>query len=161
MIQIAVMLGGNLPGTPAAMKTALIKFAEGGVQNITAGEPLLSAAEDCVPGTPDFLDMAFVGQWPDSAENLLLLCQKIEREAGRPAIHSSRESRILDCDIILFGNEVINTPDLTIPHPRAHRRRFVLKPLAEIAPQMKFPNGKTVKELLLLSFPEDTMKNIN
>lgn len=148
MRQIAVMLGGNLPGSASAFARALEKFAAAGVGAMRVSPPVSSSAEDCVPGTPDFLDQAFTGVWAGSPEELLALCQRIEREAGRPARHSSRESRILDCDIILFGDEVIDTPALTVPHPRALRRRFVLEPLSRIAPEMRFPGGMTVAEAL-------------
>ena len=144
MIQITVMLGGNLDGTLKAMREALEKFAAAGVENIIESSVINSSAEDCVPGTPDFLDMGFTGYWGKSALELLKLCQRIEIEAGRPAIHSSRESRILDCDIIFFGDEIIRSENLTIPHPRAEKREFVLLPLAEIIPGQKFPDGKTV-----------------
>ena len=57
--------------------------------------------------------------------------------------------RIIDIDILLFGDEVVNTPDLTIPHPAMQYRRFVLEPLAEIAPAMRHPRlRKTVRDLL-------------
>ena len=127
MTEIAVMLGGDLPGTEAAMQLALQKFASAGVAQLRAGKPVVSAAEDCVPGTPDFLDMALVGWWGGAPEELLELCQRIEREAGRPAQHSSREARVLDCDIILFGDLKLDAPRLTIPHPRARKRFFVLE----------------------------------
>ena len=96
----------------------------------------------------DFLDRAVTGVWHDSALELLKLCQKIEVEAGRPVIHSSRESRVLDIDIILFGNEMISLPELIIPHPRARQRRFVLEPLAEIAHDWQFPDSITVASAL-------------
>ena len=145
MVEIALMLGGDLPGTAAAMAEALQKFAVAGVAELRAGEPVMAAAEDCVPGTPDFLDMACCGKWGGSPEELLDLCQRIEREAGRPALHSSREARILDCDIILFGSLELATARLTIPHPRARKRFFVLEPLAALAPEMSFPDGVTVE----------------
>ena len=97
----------------------------------------------CVPGTPDFADQALTGVWSGTSEELLALCQKLERAAGRPKKHSSRESRTLDCDIILFGDAVSDAPELTLPHPRAKRRRFVLEPLAEIAPEWLFPDSGT------------------
>lgn len=147
MKQIAIMLGGNLPGSKAAMLTAVEKFAASGVEEIRCSDIWLSPAEDCVPGTPDFLDMAMTGLWGASPEKLLELCQQLETDAGRPAKHSSRESRILDCDIILFGEEKISTPALTIPHPRAWKREFVLEPLASIAPEMRSPEGLTLREL--------------
>ena len=147
MTQIAVMLGGNLAGTPAAMKEAVEKFAAAGVCGLQVSKAMSSPAVDCVPGTPDFLDMALTGFWEGSAGELLELCQQIEISAGRPAKHSSRESRILDCDIILFGERELESPRLVIPHPRARQRDFVLKPLAEIVPQMRFPDGMTVEEV--------------
>ena len=84
-----------------------------------------------------------------SEEELLTLCQELERRAGRPAVHSSRESRVLDIDLILFGDRVRHDPRLTLPHPRAQQREFVLKPLAQIAPELRFPDsGRTVAECL-------------
>jgi len=104
-----------------------------------------SAAEKCLPGTPDFWDQAVVGSWEASPEELLTLCQHLETAAGRPKVHRSDESRILDCDLICFGNELRNTPFLTLPHPRARERLFVLGPLAEIAPSLRFPDGESIE----------------
>lgn len=148
MTKTAIMLGGNLPGTLQKMDFALEKLQNSGFFVEKISEIFHSEAVDCVPGTPDFLDRAVIGSWGGSAAELLQLCQKIEVEAGRPAIHSSRESRILDIDIILFGGEIINSPQLTIPHPRALQRRFVLEPMAEIAPDWRFPGGVTAAEAL-------------
>ena len=102
-----------------------------------------------VPGTPDFSNAALTGEWTGTATDLLALTQQLEREAGRPARHSSRESRTLDLDLILFGERCSADPRLTLPHPRARQRRFVLEPLAEIAPEMRFPDsGESVAEAL-------------
>ena len=142
------MLGGNLPGTQQAMDFALKKLEQGEFEVNKISQVFHSAAVDCVPGTPDFLDVAVTGYWAASARELLLLTQSIEVAAGRPAQHSSRESRILDIDIILFGNENISLPDLIVPHPRAREREFVLEPLNEIASNRCFPDGTTVKAAL-------------
>ena len=148
MTKTAIMLGGNLPDTLQKMDFALDRLQKSGFIVNKISKIFHSAAVDCVPGTPDFLDRAVTGVWHDSALELLKLCQKIEVEAGRPAIHSSRESRVLDIDIILFGNERISLPELIIPHPRARQRRFVLEPLAEIAPNWQFPDSITVASAL-------------
>lgn len=148
MTKTAIMLGGNLPDTLQKMDFALDRLQKSGFIVNKISKIFHSAAVDCVPGTPDFLDRAVTGVWHDSALELLKLCQKIEVEAGRPVIHSSRESRVLDIDIILFGNEMISLPELIIPHPRARQRRFVLEPLAEIAHDWQFPDSITVASAL-------------
>jgi 2-amino-4-hydroxy-6-hydroxymethyldihydropteridine diphosphokinase len=71
------------------------------------------------------------------------------------------EPRPLDLDLIVFWNEIRNSPDLILPHPRAHRRRFVLQPLSEIAPDLVLPGqGKTVAELLAELPAEETVTRI-
>jgi 2-amino-4-hydroxy-6-hydroxymethyldihydropteridine diphosphokinase len=73
---------------------------------------------------------------------------EIEREMGRQRTQS-KGPRIIDIDIILFGDSVVDSSELTIPHPAMHGRRFVLEPLAEIAPEARHPVfKKTVREML-------------
>jgi 2-amino-4-hydroxy-6-hydroxymethyldihydropteridine diphosphokinase len=79
---------------------------------------------------------------------LLALGKGIENKLGRWG-GPSGAPRTIDIDILLYGDEVLETPELTIPHPRMHRRAFVLVPLVEIAPNVKHPaSGKTAKEML-------------
>ena len=79
---------------------------------------------------------------------LLEITQSIEQTLGRPVDPGFHLPRPLDIDIIIFGNEVADLPRLTLPHPRAHERLFVLEPLNEIAPDWVFPDsGRTVSEL--------------
>ena len=85
----------------------------------------------------------------ETPESLLEKLQELEREFGRKPKTVLNEPRPLDLDLIAFGDETRNGPELILPHPRAHRRRFVLQPLSEIAPDLILPGqGKTVAELL-------------
>jgi len=85
----------------------------------------------------------------ENPESLLEKLRELEREFGRRPKKVLNEPRPLDLDLIAFGSETRNSPELVLPHPRAHFRRFVLQPLNEIAPELILPGqGKTVAQLL-------------
>ena len=97
---------------------------------------------------PRFLNMVCQGHTRLAPEELLSLVKGVELKMGR-APGTSNAPRPIDIDILFFGDQVVDTHDLVIPHPRLTERAFVLVPLAEIAPGLVQPvNGKTVKELL-------------
>ena len=81
-------------------------------------------------------------------EHLLEICQETERSLGRNP-HDQNEPRTIDLDLLFFGQRVINTPPLTIPHPRLHLRRFVLVPLAELDPDWVHPQQHVTVQSLL------------
>jgi 2-amino-4-hydroxy-6-hydroxymethyldihydropteridine diphosphokinase len=97
---------------------------------------------------PPFLNAAAAGETTLAARALLDALLAVERERGRERPHPNA-ARTLDLDLVLFGDGVIDEPGLVVPHPRFRERRFVLEPLAEVAPRMVDPvTGETIAELL-------------
>jgi len=128
-----------------------------------ADEPLRESSlwqttpEDCPPGSPPFVN-AIVGLVPrpeETPESLLTKLQAIETEFGRRPRQVLNEPRPLDLDLISFQAEIRATKALTLPHPRAHRRRFVLQPLSELAPDLVLPGQTASVSRLLAALPPD------
>lgn len=146
---VVLMLGGNIGDTASLFEKTCSELQKEGFCLLQKSSLFITVPVDCVPGTPDFVNQALLGTWSKSPRELLALTQKTEQASGRPRLHSSREARTLDIDIILFGQLVLCEKDLIIPHPRAHQRLFVLEPLCSIAPDLRFPDlQQTAAELL-------------
>jgi 2-amino-4-hydroxy-6-hydroxymethyldihydropteridine diphosphokinase len=145
--RVAVALGSNLGD-----RRAHLDYAVAALQTLFANFAV-STYYDTVPvgvvgPHPLYLNAAAVGESALPARALLDALLAIERERGRARPHANAP-RTLDLDLILCGDRVTEEPGLIVPHPRFRQRRFVLAPLAEIAPELRDPvSGKTVKELL-------------
>ncbi|EPJ1624532.1 2-amino-4-hydroxy-6-hydroxymethyldihydropteridine diphosphokinase [Providencia stuartii] len=98
----------------------------------------------------DFLNMAVALETEFEPEALLDHTQRIELELGRVRKAERWGPRTLDLDIMLFGNHIINTPRLTVPHYGLKEREFMLYPLNDIAPDLIFPDGEPLSERLTL-----------
>ena len=97
---------------------------------------------------PVFLNAVAVGETSLSAKDLLLTLLDIEKRFGRERPFPGAP-RTLDLDLILYDDEIIDSTDLVVPHPRYRERRFVLEPLAEVAADWRDPRtGRTVSEML-------------
>ena len=100
---------------------------------------------------PRFLNMVCKVTTTLAPAMLLTTLKAIESKMGRLPVHPANSPRIIDIDILLYGDEVVDTPDLKIPHPRLAERAFVLVPLAEIAPDIMHPTLQlSIKDLLTL-----------
>ena len=97
---------------------------------------------------PDYLNAAVALETALAPEELLNHTQRIELQQGRVRKAERWGPRTLDLDIMLFGNQVINTERLTVPHYDMKNRGFMLWPLFEIAPELIFPDGETLQSLL-------------
>ena len=138
---IAFAFGSNLGERELYIQQAMQRLAEEGLGEIQISSLWRSEPVDCPEGSEEFINGAGVGQWSGSATELLDLFQKLELEIGR-APKTQREvnaPRVIDLDVLMFGEELINTARLIVPHPRMIEREFVLGPLAEIVPDIFIP----------------------
>lgn len=146
-----VALGSNLGESVRIVRSAMDRLQQYSTTPLLRSSLWRSAPVDCPPGSPDFIN-AVAGLVPrsdETPESLLGELQQLEREFGRRPRKVLNEARPLDLDLIVFGAETRDTRHLTLPHPRAHLRRFVLEPLAEIAPELLLPGQtRTVRQLL-------------
>lgn len=116
-----------------------------GVSSLYETEPVEDGAH---PGREWFLNGVVRLETDLAPRRLLDICREVEKALGRDLDHRDGP-RTLDLDILFYGSRIIDEPDLVVPHPRLHLRRFVLTPLVEIEPEWKHPVLlKTVKDLL-------------
>jgi len=113
-----------------------------------------TAPLECPEGSPIFVNAvaAFASSIADP-HALLRQLQRLESQAGRTRGSRRNEARILDLDLLLFADQVCRTAELELPHPRMTERRFVLAPLAEIAPDMRIPGQSLTAAALLEGLP--------
>jgi 2-amino-4-hydroxy-6-hydroxymethyldihydropteridine diphosphokinase len=163
--QIAIIaLGSNLGDSQKVILEAMTKLRNLSSETILKSSLWQTSPVNCPLNSPKFVN-AIVGLVPqknETPESLLKKLRDLEREFGREPKKITNEPRPLDLDLIAFGSETRNTPELILPHPRAHLRRFVLEPLNEIAPDFILAGrGMTVSELLAGLSSDETVVKID
>ena len=146
-----VALGVNLGDTAGTLRLAATEIADWSPAGMLGSSLWRTEPVDCPPGSPLFLNAA-IGLRPKSVttpESLLDNLLALESKLGRTRSSLANAPRVIDLDLIAFGTETRNMPTLVLPHPQAHKRSFVLAPLAEIAPGLVLPGQQqTVSGLL-------------
>ena len=146
-----IALGSNLGNSRRIILEAMARLQKLSDRPILKSSLWQTTPVDCPPNSPLFVNavVGFAPQKNETPESLLQKLRALEKEFGRPPKKALNEPRALDLDLIAFGAETRNSPELTLPHPRAHLRRFVLQPLSEIAPVFILSGqSKTISQLL-------------
>ena len=149
--RVFVALGSNLGDSRIHVEAAFSRLQDLSDAPLRRSSLWKSTPVGCPPGSPEFINAVAELTVANSStpESLLQSLQQIEKDFGRVPKKVLNEARPLDLDLILFGSEIRNSTALILPHPRAHLRKFVLAPLAELAAELILPGQKkTVRELL-------------
>jgi 2-amino-4-hydroxy-6-hydroxymethyldihydropteridine diphosphokinase len=145
-VSILLGLGSNLDDREANLRRGVALLARS--LEMVEGSSVYETEPWGHKDQPRFLNLVCWAHTGISPAELLRLCQETERAVGRTRTFRYGP-RLLDVDILAYGDSVITTPTLVVPHPRLAERRFVLVPMAEVAPEWVHPvTGRTASELL-------------
>jgi 2-amino-4-hydroxy-6-hydroxymethyldihydropteridine diphosphokinase len=144
-----VGLGANLGDREGAIRRAVELLGAGAEIEVVAVSALRETDPVGYAEQPRFLNGAAALETGLSARDLLERLLAVERELGRVRGEGPRFGpRAIDLDLLLYGDEVVDEPGLTVPHPRLAERRFALEPLHDLDPALRLPDGRAVRELL-------------
>lgn len=162
-IPIVIAIGSNAGDSVSLVSQALTLLKSIAVKEFQPSSLFDTSPVDCPPGSGRFVNAVatFFVSGDLSPVGLLDQLQSWERELGRRPKKVHNEPRSLDLDLIAFGSLSLTTDRLTVPHPRAHLRRFVLEPLSEIQPKLILPGQqRSVAELLASLDSNETVRRI-
>ena len=147
-MRAVLSLGSNLGNSAEILSSAAEALNE--VSEVIAFSSFYQTRPVGGPPQPDFINAVVIIETNLEPEELLLVAQAIEGAHGRERNENSVKwgPRFLDIDLIKCDEMLVNSPDLTIPHPRAHEREFVLRPWNEIDPAASLPGFGAISQLL-------------
>jgi len=149
--QVFLGLGSNLGNSSGVLQDAVDTLTTDDKTHLVALSSFYQSAPMGPQDQPDYINAVCQISTSHSPESLLALCQDIENQFGRERNPDERWGpRTLDIDILLFGEEKVNTPELTIPHVGMAEREFVLVPLFELVPNLIMPNGQPLAKWVSL-----------
>jgi 2-amino-4-hydroxy-6-hydroxymethyldihydropteridine diphosphokinase len=155
---VYLSLGSNLGDRAANLREAIQRLADLG--NVVTASSFYETEPVELTAQPWFLNCVVKLDTEKMPRQLISAILSLEQSMGRQR-KQKKGPRIIDIDILLFGSSVIEIPSLTIPHPKLHERRFVLEPLAEIAPDARHPVFKrSMRELRDALPPGQTVKRL-
>jgi 2-amino-4-hydroxy-6-hydroxymethyldihydropteridine diphosphokinase len=158
-VTIFLSLGSNVGDREKNLRTAIDFLPDAGV-DVTKVSSFYETEPVDLLDQPWFLNCVVQGETVVPAVDLLPKLRQIESRMGSKKI-IARGPRLIDLDILLYGQQIVDTAELQVPHPRMHLRRFVLEPLAEIAPDAKHPFRRgTASDLLRKLADRSVVKKI-
>jgi 2-amino-4-hydroxy-6-hydroxymethyldihydropteridine diphosphokinase len=151
MPEALIAFGGNVGDVRAAIEHAIAALCDGTAVKLVARSSDYRTPPWGITDQPPFINCAIVAATDLSPHELLVRAQAVERAFGRDRAREQRYGpRTLDIDLIAYDDVTIETPGLTLPHPRLFERAFVLAPLAEIAPQRRIAGVRIIDALARL-----------
>jgi 2-amino-4-hydroxy-6-hydroxymethyldihydropteridine diphosphokinase len=156
---VYLSLGSNLGDRARNLRDAIAALRKAGI-DVTRISSMYETEPVDYLDQPWFVNMAVEAETELAPAALLQALRGIETRMGSKKL-IAKGPRLIDMDILLYGDEVIDTPELQVPHPRMHLRRFVLEPLAEIAPTVRHPiSGLNLSQVLAQANDRSTVKKI-
>ncbi len=154
LVRVGFSLGANLGDRLATLERVCDYLSEifGALRlsQVYETEPV-----GCPAGSPAYLNACVEVSTTMAPQAVLRCCQEIEKDLGRTRSGEYGEPRTCDIDILYYGELQSNTPELILPHPRAHEREFVLRPLCDIDPLLVLPGQQATVQELLAAIPHD------
>lgn len=142
-----VGLGANLQDPAAQVRRALDELGSISQSRVLSRSPLYKSPPLGPAGQPDYVNAVAALETSLAPRALLEELRAIEVRHGRRRDGTRWGPRTLDLDILLYGDQVMDTPELTLPHPGLHERAFVLYPLFDVAPELEIPGRGSVRAL--------------